>query len=107
MPRRLGAMRRKLRGMVASSMWRCAAIVCCMAAAIGLARPAGGWSRSTPLDRWSYVPADTCPEVFFLGVRGSGQTDTGPKDPYLGMGPQVVELFRLYRGAMVSHFATN
>src|SRR5262249_18272503 len=96
-----------MRGKFKSSVRRSIAVFCSVVAVVGMTVPAAGWARTAPLARWSYGPPDTCPEVFFVGVRGSGQEDLGATDGYLGMGPQMVELFHLYVRAMGSHYATN
>lgn len=59
----------------------------------------GAWSRSDPTSAWKEGAPDTCPEVFFVGARGSSQNDK----PELWMGEQVARLFHLYRGEMVAH----
>ena len=66
-----------------------AALAACVALAVPTTRPAAATSPTR-------LP-NSCPEVFFVAARGSDQSDTTD----LGIGPEMVRLFRAYRAALV------
>ena len=58
------------------------AIAACLIIAAGI--------TATPTS--SVAAAPSCPEIYFLGAAGSGES-TNPTDQYLGMGPEVYSAY--------------
>lgn len=90
-----------------SRLWRALLVVAVISSALPVT--ASAWSRGDLYSRWDGAKPDPCPEVFFMGARGSAQKDLAPQqtDPQLGMGQQSDLLFRLYAGKMIDHRATD